>query len=130
MKWKRIILDEAHVIRNYKAQTSIAACALRTKTRWALTGTPVHNKELDLYALLKFLRCSPFDDLAVSDVFKFLIYLAFIIKYDLYFYFISVTQPTTFYSRNRNKIIPLFFSFLKIFLLLIFYKSEFINKDK
>lgn len=66
IKWRRIILDEAHQVRNYKSQTSIAVCALPAKSRWALTGTPVHNKELDLYALLKFLRCSPFDDLAVS----------------------------------------------------------------
>ncbi|GLV32180.1 lodestar [Carabus blaptoides fortunei] len=65
IKWTRIILDEAHVVRNHKAQTSVAICGLTGKSRWALTGTPVHNKELDLYALLKFLRCSPFDDLHV-----------------------------------------------------------------
>ncbi|KAK5648748.1 hypothetical protein RI129_003640 [Pyrocoelia pectoralis] len=66
VKWERIIVDEAHQIRNHKTQTSIAICELSAKCRWALTGTPIHNKELDLYSLLKFLRCSPFDDLSVS----------------------------------------------------------------
>ncbi|XP_050296168.1 transcription termination factor 2 [Anthonomus grandis grandis] len=65
VKWRRIILDEAHQIRNHKSQTSEACCQLAGKSRWALTGTPLHNKELDMYALLKFLRCSPFDDLQV-----------------------------------------------------------------
>ncbi|CAG9837847.1 unnamed protein product [Diabrotica balteata] len=65
VKWRRIIIDEAHQIRNHKSQTSDAVCRLSAKSRWALTGTPVHNKELDMYALLKFLRCTPFDDLPV-----------------------------------------------------------------
>ncbi|KAG5894625.1 hypothetical protein JTB14_026156 [Gonioctena quinquepunctata] len=65
VKWRRIVIDEAHQIRNHKSQMSQAVCKLPAKSRWALTGTPVHNKELDMYALLKFLRCSPFDDLMV-----------------------------------------------------------------
>ncbi|XP_017057056.1 transcription termination factor 2 isoform X3 [Drosophila ficusphila] len=63
VKWRRVILDEAHVVRNHKSQSSMAVSDLRAKYRWALTGTPIQNKELDVYALLKFLRCSPFDDL-------------------------------------------------------------------
>ncbi|EDV94807.1 transcription termination factor 2 [Drosophila grimshawi] len=64
VKWHRIILDEAHVVRNHKSQSSMAVSEMRAKFRWALTGTPIQNKELDVYALLKFLRCTPFDDLA------------------------------------------------------------------
>ncbi|XP_025412191.1 transcription termination factor 2-like isoform X2 [Sipha flava] len=65
IKWKRIILDEAHTIRNPKSQTSIAICALSSVNYWALSGTPIHNKEADFYALLKFIKCHPFDDWAV-----------------------------------------------------------------
>lgn len=39
---------------------------LRGVNRWALSGTPIHNKEADFYALLKFIKCRPFDDWAVS----------------------------------------------------------------
>ena len=62
----RIILDEAHVIRNPKAGVSQAVCRLRASRRWVVTGTPVQNKELDMYSLLRFLRVTPFDQLAVK----------------------------------------------------------------
>ncbi|XP_015175312.1 PREDICTED: transcription termination factor 2 isoform X2 [Polistes dominula] len=63
--WKRVILDEAHQIRNHKSQASQAVCGLLADKRWTLTGTPIQNKEMDLYSLLKFLKCSPFDDIRV-----------------------------------------------------------------
>uniref|UniRef100_A0A668AIQ6 Transcription termination factor 2 n=1 Tax=Myripristis murdjan TaxID=586833 RepID=A0A668AIQ6_9TELE len=60
--WARIVLDEAHNIKNPKVQTSMAVCRLRARARWAVTGTPIQNNLLDMYSLLKFLRCSPFDE--------------------------------------------------------------------
>ncbi|XP_066233360.1 transcription termination factor 2 isoform X5 [Saccopteryx leptura] len=60
--WARIILDEAHSVKNPRVQTSIAVCKLQAQARWAVTGTPIQNNLLDMYSLLKFLRCSPFDD--------------------------------------------------------------------
>ncbi|KMQ96635.1 transcription termination factor 2 [Lasius niger] len=63
--WKRVILDEAHIVRNHKSQASLAVCGLKANKRWALTGTPIQNKALDLYSILKFLKCSPFDDIRV-----------------------------------------------------------------
>uniref|UniRef100_A0A182JQY3 Transcription termination factor 2 n=1 Tax=Anopheles christyi TaxID=43041 RepID=A0A182JQY3_9DIPT len=63
INWERIILDEAHVIRNHKSAMSEACCALKGRYRWLLTGTPIQNKEMDVYALMKFLRCTPFNDL-------------------------------------------------------------------
>uniref|UniRef100_A0A499FUU0 Transcription termination factor 2 n=1 Tax=Anopheles farauti TaxID=69004 RepID=A0A499FUU0_9DIPT len=63
VNWERIILDEAHVIRNHKSAMSEACCGLKGRCRWLLTGTPIQNKEMDVYALMKFLRCTPFNDL-------------------------------------------------------------------
>lgn len=65
VKWKRIVLDEGHVIRNHKSKQSEAICAIPGKYRWVLTGTPIQNKEFDLYAAIKFLKASPFDDVNV-----------------------------------------------------------------
>lgn len=58
----RIVLDEAHMIREQATQQSQAICSLSAQRRWAVTGTPVQNKLDDLGALIKFLRVWPFDD--------------------------------------------------------------------
>lgn len=52
--WERIILDEAHVIKNPACLTSRACCRLPAAKRWVLTGTPIHNCLKDLYSLLKY----------------------------------------------------------------------------
>ena len=52
----RVVLDEAHVIKNHKAQTSVCCRALMAKNRWAITGTPIHNRVQELYPYFKFLR--------------------------------------------------------------------------
>lgn len=52
----RVVLDEAHVIKNHMAQTSVACRALMGKHRWAITGTPIHNCVQELYPYFKFLR--------------------------------------------------------------------------
>ena len=61
VKWQRIVLDEAHRIRSHKSQTADACSALDATYRWALTGTPIHNKANDFYSLLRYLHYSPFD---------------------------------------------------------------------
>ncbi|EXJ84685.1 hypothetical protein A1O3_05355 [Capronia epimyces CBS 606.96] len=60
--WHRIVLDEAHVIRNRSTAIAQACCALRASRRWAMTGTPIQNKPNDLGSLLEFLHLEPFRD--------------------------------------------------------------------
>ncbi|EDW96318.2 uncharacterized protein Dyak_GE25760 [Drosophila yakuba] len=54
--WNRVILDEAHIIRNSKTSCCSSVCQLRARCHWALTGTPVQNRAVDVFALLRFLN--------------------------------------------------------------------------
>ncbi|KAM7222701.1 putative SWI/SNF-related matrix-associated actin-dependent regulator of chromatin subfamily A member 3-like 1 [Rhypophila decipiens] len=56
VKWRRIVLDEGHTIRNAKTKAAQAACKLDAQSRWVLTGTPIVNNIKDFYSILKFLR--------------------------------------------------------------------------
>ncbi len=53
--WNRIVLDEAHKIRNGKGQMARAACAIPAAYRWVVTGTPLVNSLKDVVSLLAFL---------------------------------------------------------------------------
>ncbi|KAJ5064931.1 SNF2 family N-terminal domain-containing protein [Bipolaris maydis] len=65
--WRRVILDEAHTIRNHNTSTAQAITALQATSRWAVSGTPIQNSLLDFYGLFKFLHFSPYDDPSVFD---------------------------------------------------------------
>lgn len=43
MNFFRIVLDEAHMIREQSTMQSQAVCKLSSQRRWAVTGTPVQN---------------------------------------------------------------------------------------
>lgn len=70
----RIVLDEAHCIREPSTQSFQAIVSLESQRRWALTGTPIQNSLKDLGSIVRFLRLEPYDDpirfAAVSDPLK------------------------------------------------------------
>tara|TARA_B110000858_G_scaffold6256_1_gene6935 strand:- start:574 stop:2010 length:1437 start_codon:yes stop_codon:yes gene_type:complete len=58
VKWNRIILDEAHEIRNKTSKLFKCVCRLESEIRWLVTGTPVFNSMEDFVSLCVFLGIS------------------------------------------------------------------------
>ena len=52
--WERIVLDEAHFIRNPKGTVHKNIVALKGRCRWCLSGTPIQNYMKDIHSLLSF----------------------------------------------------------------------------
>ncbi|PWN26650.1 hypothetical protein BDZ90DRAFT_241850 [Jaminaea rosea] len=65
-RWLRIILDEAHNIKNHTTKQALACFELarRSHSRWCLTGTPLQNNAMEMFSLIHFLGIPPFDDYA------------------------------------------------------------------
>ncbi|KAG9022470.1 hypothetical protein FRB95_014736 [Tulasnella sp. JGI-2019a] len=61
-KFLRIVLYEAHTIKNRLNKTSKACCELKARFRWCPTGTPIQNTVEDLYPLMHFLRIRPLNE--------------------------------------------------------------------
>ncbi|WVO13666.1 hypothetical protein L204_101287 [Cryptococcus depauperatus] len=59
-EWFRVILDEAHNIKERSTNAAKAAFALKAQYRWCLSGTPLQNRVGELYSLVRFLGADPF----------------------------------------------------------------------
>ncbi|KAA8644155.1 hypothetical protein EYZ11_008489 [Aspergillus tanneri] len=62
MNMFRIVLDEAHTIREQTAAQTQAIFKLNSQRKWSVTGTPIQNRLEDLLSVTKFLGLLPYDD--------------------------------------------------------------------
>ncbi|KAF9458012.1 SNF2 family N-terminal domain-containing protein, partial [Collybia nuda] len=60
IQWNRVVLDEAHNIKERSTNTAKAAFELQSNYRWCLSGTPLQNRVGELYSLVRFLGGDPF----------------------------------------------------------------------
>ncbi|KAI3532370.1 DNA repair protein rad5 [Colletotrichum abscissum] len=66
-EWHRIILDEAHEIKDLRTAKAQAICELRGECKWVVTGTPIQNRLSELHSLFHFLGLHPYDDKKAFD---------------------------------------------------------------
>lgn len=62
MHWGRVVLDEAHCIKDRSCSTARAAFALNADKKWSLSGTPLQNRVGELYSLIRFMKISPYSN--------------------------------------------------------------------
>ena len=63
IKWRIIVCDEAHYMKTLDSQRTINVRGgfgkppIPTEMKWALTGTPLPNRPIEIYPVLKWLDC-------------------------------------------------------------------------
>ena len=60
IEWDRIIVDEAHFLRNKNSKTYEAFMLLQSSIRWALTATPVMNRMTDFVHIMQWIGVSQY----------------------------------------------------------------------
>lgn len=65
----RVILDEAHLIKNRRSKSARACYELKATHRWVLTGTPIVNRLEDLFSLVRFLKVEPWSNFSFWKTF-------------------------------------------------------------
>jgi SNF2 family DNA or RNA helicase len=58
----RVILDEAHNIRNQNTKCSKAAAEIKATYRLCMTGTPFMNRAEEIFPLIRFLGIQPYNE--------------------------------------------------------------------
>lgn len=65
--YDRVLIDEAHNIRNRNTGRYRSIVALNGEARWAITGTMIYNKIDDLFAPLSFIGAQPYGTWQLFD---------------------------------------------------------------
>ncbi|KAL0930330.1 SNF2 family domain-containing protein [Colletotrichum truncatum] len=57
IQWYRVVLDEAHAIKNHNTHSALVCTELKSKYRWVVSGTPLINSDTEFFPYLKFIGC-------------------------------------------------------------------------
>ena len=106
VKWKYLMVDEAHRLKNFECKLIRELKRLDTTNRLLITGTPLQNNLSELWSLLNFILPEIFDDL---DSFK------------SWFDFDDVDDDTTakhiIHSEQQNQVISKLHDIMRPFML-------------
>ena len=76
INWNRIIYDEAHHLRNSGTKKFNLSLKLNSEIMWFVTGTPIQNRQNDLYSLFRVMKIPEKNYMFIKDKKKELNYKA------------------------------------------------------
>jgi SNF2 family DNA or RNA helicase len=103
--WGRVILDEAHEIRNAESVKFKSALQLKSEIRWLLTGTPVFNTMYDFINLCTFLGIPRFYSQGMTKNVKDT-YILRRTKNDLKEFNANLELPTCYFNNVELEMFP------------------------